>query len=146
MQDAGQLKNARSIAELSGHVHMPFAGFAMSENTIATNPVLAKKIVRAIVKGVRYEKAFKQQTIAIVGTYKKTPEPHASEVEYDAFMKAATRDLTVNDDLIAADLAVRANLIGVPKDKVPPIGKIYDFSLVRAVNAELDAAHWKPAP
>jgi ABC-type nitrate/sulfonate/bicarbonate transport system substrate-binding protein len=145
MQDEGQLKNARSIAELSGKVHMPFAGFAMSQKMLETYPVLAKKIIRAIVKGVRYEEAFKKETIAIVGTYQKSPHPHASEVEYDSFMKAVTPDLTLSPEFIAADLGVRANLIGLPKEKIPAIDRIYDFSLVRAVNAELDASHWKPA-
>ena len=40
---------------------------------------------------------------------------------------------------------MRADLIGLPKEKIPPIDKIYDFSLVRAINAELDATRWKPS-
>jgi len=147
LQDQGQLKNAHMIADFSGRVRMPFAGFAMSEKLIESDPALVKKIVRAIVKGARYEKAFKSQTIAIVGKYQKpVAHPHASEVEYRYVMKAMTPDLTFRDDLIASDLAVRANLIGLAKDQIPPVDKIYDFSIVRAVNAELDAAHWKPIP
>jgi ABC-type nitrate/sulfonate/bicarbonate transport system substrate-binding protein len=120
--------------------------FAVAEELLYGNPALAKKIVRAIVKGVRYEKAFKNETVAIVGKYQKpVAHPHASEVEYEYFMHASTRDLTFANDLIAADLAVRADLIGLPKDKIPPIEKIYDFTLARTINAELDAAHWKPS-
>jgi len=29
-------------------------------------------------------------------------------------------------------------------DKIPPVDKIYDFTFVHAINAELDAARWKP--
>jgi NitT/TauT family transport system substrate-binding protein len=146
MQDRGFFKNAHMIADFSGKVHMPFAGFAVAEKLLYGNPVLAKKIVRAIVKGVRYEKAFKAETVAIVGKYQKpVAHPHASEVEYAYFIHASTRDLTFSNDLIAADLAVRADLIGLPKEKIPPIDKIYDFSLVRAINAELDATRWKPS-
>ena len=146
MQDRGLFKNAHMIADFSGKVHMPFAGFAVAEKLLYGNPALAKKIVRAIVKGVRYEKAFKSETVAIVGKYQKpVAHPHASEVEYEYFMHASTRDLTFANDLIAADLAVRADLLGLSKDKLPPIDKIYDFTLVRAINAELDAARWKPS-
>jgi ABC-type nitrate/sulfonate/bicarbonate transport system substrate-binding protein len=145
MQDRGLFKNAHMVADFAGKVHMPFAGFAVAEKLLYGNPVLAKKIVRAIVKGVRYEKAFKNETVAIVGKYQKpVAHPHASEVEYDYFMHASTRDLTFANDLIAADLAVRADIINLPKDKIPPIDKIYDFTLVRAINAELDATRWKP--
>jgi len=147
LQDQGLLKNGHMVADFSGKVHMPFAGFAMSEKLLYGDPVLAKKIVRAIVKGSRYEKAFKSQTVAIVGKYQKpVAHPHASEVEYGYFMHAVTPDLTLREDLIASDLAVRAAMVGVPKDQIPPLDRIYDFSLVRAVNAELDASHWKPAP
>ena len=145
LQDQGQLKGARMIADFSGKVHMPFAGFAMAEKLIYGNPVLARKIVRAIVKGARYEKAFRSETVALVGKYQKpVAHPHASEVEYDHFMRAVTPDLTFANDLIASDLAVRAALIGLAKDKIPPVDKIYDFSIVRGVNAELDASRWKP--
>jgi ABC-type nitrate/sulfonate/bicarbonate transport system substrate-binding protein len=146
MQDRGLFKNARMIADFSGKVHMPFAGFAVAEKLLYGNPALARKIVRAIVKGVRYEKAFKNETVAIVGKYQKpVAHPHASEVEYEYFMHASTRDLTFSNDLIATDLAVRAELAGIPRDKIPPIDKVYDFSLVRSINAELDAARWKPS-
>lgn len=147
LHDQGLLKNAHMIADFSGKVRMPFAGFAMAEKVVYGNPELAKKIVRAIVKGSRYEKAFKAQTVAIVGKYQKpVAHPHASEVEYGYFMHAVTPDLTLGDENLASDLAVRAGLLDLPKEKVPPLDKIYDFSIVRAVNAELDASHWKPAP
>ncbi len=145
MQDRGLFKNAHMIADFSGKVHMPFAGFAMALRTLDGEPALAKSIVRAIVKGARYEKAFKRETVDFVVKYQKpVSHAHASEVEYDYYMRASTRDLTFANDLIAADLAIRAALADLPADKLPPIDKIYDFSIVRAVNAELDAAHWKP--
>lgn len=39
---------------------------------------------------------------------------------------------------------VKAGLMNVAPDKIPPVDKIYDFTLVRSINAELDAARWKP--
>jgi len=146
MHDQGQLKNAHLVADFAGKLHMPVAGFALSEKVLYGDPLLAKKMIRAIIKGARYEKAFKSQTVAIVGKYQKDADPRASEVEYDEFMRVVTRDFTVDNDLIASDLAVRAGLIGLAKDQVPPVDKIYDFSLVRAVNSELAASHWRPTP
>lgn len=146
MQEQGELKTAHVIADYFGKVHMPWDGFAMSEREISGDPILAKKVVRAIVKGMRYTKAFKDQAIAVVGKYQKVPHPHASAVDYDEFMRALTPDYTVGKDVIASDLEVRAGLLNIPADKIPPIAEIYDFSIIRAVNAELDASHWKPTP
>ena len=144
MQDQGQLKNAHVLADYFHKVHMPYAGFAVSEKLLTDYPILAKRIVRAIVKGMRYEKRFKNGTVAILAKYQKPPHIHASEVQYDEFESAVTRDLTVSDEVIASDLEVRAALLGIAKDQIPPIDKIYDFSIVRAVNAELNASHWVP--
>jgi hypothetical protein len=42
------------------------------------------------------------------------------------------------------DLTVRASLLGITKDQIPPINKIYDFTLAHQIDAELDASRWKP--
>jgi len=146
LQAQGLLKNVHMIADYAGKVNMPVSGFAMAEKLLDGDPVLARKIVRAIVKGARYERAFKDETVAIVGTYQKdAANAQGNALEYDYFMRAGTRDLTFSTAGLAADLAVRAAMIDLPPDQIPPLDKIYDFSLVRAVNAELDANRWRPA-
>jgi hypothetical protein len=39
---------------------------------------------------------------------------------------------------------VRAELLDVAPDKVPPPEQVYDFSVIREVIAELKAANWHP--
>ena len=144
MQDDGQLKKAHVVSDFYGKVHMPWNGFAMSEKVLTGDPAMARRIVRAVVKGARYMKVYKNETVGIVAKYQKPAHLHAIGIDYDEFMKALTRDFTTSDDLIASDLDVRAAMIGLPKEKMPPADKVYDFSLVRSINAELDAGHWKP--
>jgi ABC-type nitrate/sulfonate/bicarbonate transport system substrate-binding protein len=145
MRNLGQFKNAHLVTDLYGKVQMPYNGFVMTEKVLYGDPVLAKKIVRAIVKGARYTKAFKREAIAMSEHYMKTAiDQHGDETDYDEFVKGLTPDWTVGNDVIASDLNIRAALINLPKDQIPPIAKIYDFSFVRAVNAELDASRWKP--
>ena len=145
IQDRGLLKNAHVIADFHGKVLMPYAGIAVSEKLYYGDPVLAKNMLRAMVKAGRYIKAFKAETVAILGKYQKpVADPQATAAEYDDLMRAITRDFTISNAEAAPDLDVRASLINLPKDKIPPIDKIYDFSVVHAVNSELDAKHWKP--
>jgi len=145
MREQGALKNAHMIADFYGKVHMPWNSFVVSEKLLYGDPVLAKKMLRAIVKGARFSKAFKAQTIGFTKAYEQqTFSQRGSELDYDEFIQELTPDWTVGDGLIRSDLIVRAGLLNFPKDQIPPISKVYDFSLVRAINAELDAARWKP--
>jgi ABC-type nitrate/sulfonate/bicarbonate transport system substrate-binding protein len=143
MLDKGQLKKAHVLVDLT-RFKMPYAGLAMSEKTLYGDPVLAKKILRAVIKGFRYMKAFKPQTLAILEQTHQTTDVRAVEKGYDLAVKAFTRDYTVGDAEILPDLTVRAGLLDIPKDKIPPVSKIYDFTLAHQINAELDASHWKP--
>ncbi len=143
-KDKGGLKNAHIVTSFLGKVHMPWNGFVVSEKLLYGNPVLARKIMRAIVKGSRYLEAYKTQTIAIVTKYNASEQPLAGGDDYDEFMHGRTTDLTVKPEFASADLDVHAALLKLPKDQLPPLDKIYDFSLVRSINAELDASHWKP--
>jgi NitT/TauT family transport system substrate-binding protein len=145
MLDKGQLKKSHVLVDLT-KFKMPYAGLAMSEKTLYGDPVLAKKILRAVIKGFRYMKAFKPQTLAILEKTHQTTDVVAVEKGYDLAVRAFTRDYTVSDAVILPDLIVRAGLLDIPKDKIPPVSKIYDFTLAHQVNAELDASRWKPAP
>ena len=145
MLDKGQLKKSHVLVDLT-KFKMPYAGLAMAEKTLYGDPVLAKKILRAVIKGFRYMKAFRPQTIAILEKTHQTADAAAVEKGYDLAVRAFTRDYTVSDREILPDLIVRAGLLDIPKDKIPPVNKIYDFTLAHQVNAELDASHWKPVP
>jgi hypothetical protein len=64
--------------------------------------------------------------------------------DYDAFMQYLTPALTAPLNALTPDLAVRAELLGIPKAQIPPIDKVYDFRFAQTVNAELDRARWRP--
>jgi len=140
------LKNAHQLLDYYDKLKMPMDGFAVSEKLLADSPDLARRMTRAIVKGARYMLANKSATVAIVAQYQKDALPSAITDDYDLFVRAFVPTLTIPNDLAAKDLLVRATMAGVPSDQIPPLDKTYDFSLVRSIDAELDAGHWKPAP
>ena len=146
LRDRGQLKNAHQLLDYYDKLKMPMDGFAVSEKLLADSPDLARRMTRAIVKGARYMLANKSATVAIVAQYQKDALPSAITDDYDLFVRAFVPTLTIPNDLAAKDLLVRATMAGVPSDQIPPLDKTYDFSLVRSIDAELDAGHWKPAP
>jgi hypothetical protein len=103
-------------------------------------------MLRAIVKGMAYVRAYKQQTIAML--LKLLPASNAAieSADYDAFIAGLSPDLVVTNDDIRGDLDVRAVLLNMPRESVPPIDAIYNFAPLRAAEAEVRASRWKPTP
>ncbi len=145
MRGQGLLKNAHLVLDYYGKVHMPFNGLATSQKLIADSPQIVNGMVRGIVKAVRYARAFKDQTVAITAKYGTAPNMAALVADYDDVMHYLTPSLSAPPEILGADLAVRAQLLNIPKAQIPPVDKVYDFRFVRAVNAELDRSHWKPS-
>jgi NitT/TauT family transport system substrate-binding protein len=140
----GQLKNAHLVLNYYGKIHMPFNGLATSQKLITESPQIVHGIVTGIVKAVRYARAFKAQTVAITGKYEKDPNLTALGQDYDVLMQYLTPSLTAPADALIPDLAVRAQLLNIPKAEIPPIDKVYNFAIAQAVNAELDRSRWRP--
>ena len=146
LQERGQLKNAHQLLDYFGKLKMPMDALAVSQKLLVETPDLARRMLRAIVKGARYMLANKSRTVAMVAKYQKDPSPARHAADYDLFVRAFVPTLTIANDLAAKDLAVRAAMANVAPDKIPAVERTYSFSLVRSINAELDASHWKPAP
>jgi len=147
--DANQLKNAglldkgRMLADLYQTVRIPYTGSATSDKMIKENPARVKGYVRAVVKGMHYMRAFKDETVDITIKQSKAPRDVSLD-EYDQVLASMTADGTVTEQTIRDDLEVRAGLLNIAVDKLPPSEKVYDFSFVREVNKELAASGWKP--
>jgi NitT/TauT family transport system substrate-binding protein len=111
------------------------------ERILQSDPTLVEKFVRGTVKGLRYARENKAGTIPILLRYMKLKEDLAGQY-YDQVRPIMTADGTVNVDLQRKylDQALKAL---APKE-TPATEKIYSYSLARKINAELDAAGWKP--
>ncbi len=146
MRDSGQFKNAHVVFDYYRKVYMPYNGMVVTGKFLTGSPDVLRSLLRALVKGARYFRAFKAQSIAFTAKYQKTPpDAHAQSIDYDNMLKSLSPDLAVSDDLIRSDVELRTSLNNVPKDQVPPLDKIYDFRPLRAASAQLDAERWKPS-
>jgi NitT/TauT family transport system substrate-binding protein len=145
LRASGELNKAHLVMDYK-NIHIPIDGLAVAQKLITERPDVLKKMLRAIVKGMLYTRAFKQQTIAIL--LKSLPNSNAAveAADYDAFISGLTPDLIVSTDDIRGDLDVHAVLLNMPRESVPPIDAIYNFAPLRAAEAELRAGGWKPAP
>jgi NitT/TauT family transport system substrate-binding protein len=111
------------------------------ERIFQSDPTVVEKFVRATVKGLRYAKENKAGTIPILLRYMKLKEDLAAQY-YDLVRPIMTADGTVTVELQKRYLDQALKVLA-PKEP-PAVERIYNYSLARKINAELDAAGWKP--
>jgi len=112
-----------------------------NDKLLQTDPALVEKFVRGTMKGLRYARENKAGTIPILLRYMKLKEELAGPY-YDQVRPIMTADGTVSVELQKKYLDQALKVLA---SKEPPaVEKIYNYSLARKVNAELDAAGWKP--
>lgn len=111
------------------------------EKTFQADPALIEKFVRGTVKGLRYARDNKAGTMPILVKYMKIKEDLAGQY-YDLVRPIMTADGTVNVDMQRKYLDQAVKILA-PKE-APAVERLYNYSIARKVNAELDASGWKP--
>jgi NitT/TauT family transport system substrate-binding protein len=146
LRDSAALKRGHLVVDMEETIRMPYTGIATSLRLMRAEPAVVVGFLRATVKGMRSMRADKEATIALLA--RRTPKMDRRELaaDYDDTIATATPDGTAPDALIAADLAVRAELLDLAKDKVAAPGQVYDYGALRQATAALDASGWTPAP
>lgn len=146
LRAAGLLGKAHLVLDYAKVEQLPQNGLAVAEKLITDRPDVLHEMLLAIVKGLMYARAYKQQTIDIIAKAGSTAGSAAIAVDYDQYMATLTPGLEVTPAVAKADLAVHATLLGMPPDKAPPVDAVYDFAPLRAAEAEVRASGWKPKP
>ena len=106
-----------------------------------SDPALEEKFVRGTLKGLRYARENRAGTVAILLRYMKLKEDLAGQY-YDQVRPIMTADGTIGAELQKKYLDQALKVL-TPRE-APALERIYNYSLARRVNAELDSAGWKP--
>jgi NitT/TauT family transport system substrate-binding protein len=133
------------VFDTSKAVKLINGGLATSDRMLGPERAMAKRFTRALVQGRRFASAFEKE--AVDSVHKRVPMSarEALVTSFRISQAGATKDGTLTREIQQAELDVRGELLGISKDKLPPLDKVFDFSLVEEVNRELDAQGWKPS-
>jgi ABC-type nitrate/sulfonate/bicarbonate transport system substrate-binding protein len=140
------LARGHMIVNTFDTIRMPYTGAVVSDRLLADHPDEVERFLRATLRGLRYMRAFRAETNAIL---KKTGGPSDDRtlgIDYDDVVKTLTTDGDEPADVLRKDMEARAVLLNMTPDKIPPVDTVYDYKLLRKANAELDTAGWKPSP
>lgn len=143
--DFAQLKQPKGhmLGDTEKEIRFAYVGLAVSSRLLARQPNLVERFLRGVVKGREYARRFREQTIPILGKYTQRKREF-NEIDYDSTLPVLTAEGWVPDEVLKEDVAMRAELVGVP----PPAdyGKFFDYSMVKKIYRELKTAGWKPTP
>jgi ABC-type nitrate/sulfonate/bicarbonate transport system substrate-binding protein len=143
--DVGQLKQPRGhlLADIEKEVKFAYTGVAVSNRLLARNPELVERFLRGAIKGREYARRHKEPTLAFIQKYNKTKREF-NEQDYDSTLPVMTPEGWVPEEDLKEDILVRAELVALSNP--PEVKRLFDYSLVKKIYAELKAKGWTPAP
>ncbi|HEX6894028.1 MAG TPA: hypothetical protein VF146_02075, partial [Bryobacteraceae bacterium] len=109
----------------------------------ASDPALVEKFVRGTVKGHLYARNNRAGTIAILARALKINEDLAART-YDAALPGMVADGSIGEETQRRVIDDARKSLGI-KEAISP-EKVFRFSTVHKINAELKAQGWKPVP
>jgi ABC-type nitrate/sulfonate/bicarbonate transport system substrate-binding protein len=112
-----------------------------NEKLLQSDPALVEKFVRGTLKGLRYARENRAGTIPILVRYMKIREDLAGQY-YDLVRPVMTADGTASVELQKRILDQAVKVLA-PKES-PAVEKIFNYSLARRIQLELESAGWKP--
>ena len=127
----------QDLVELQGSI-------LIREALLQSDPANLEKFIRATYKGFLYIKQNRSGTIPILGRYLQVKQDLAAKAYDEVVRPAMTQDGTLGEEL--QKKAVEHVLKRLDVKEVPPLSRIFDFTMARRVVTDLQSKGWKPAP
>lgn len=115
-------------------VGSPTAAISITDQRLKENRDQAKRVVRAVLRGLRLVRERKDEVLPIMIQWLQQTKEIASE-SYDLLIPSLSTDGAVSD--ATYQFAVDARLKELKSDKRVPLSQLRDFSLLREVQKEL---------
>ncbi len=142
LQNAGKIGKLHLFIDLHKEVHMTFGGYATSDALIQSQPDLVRRTMRAMLKGLVVVKASRSDTVAALVHHGATSE--GAGAGYDIFAPSISPTGVVKSEDQVFELKLRAHMLGLAEDKIPPTTQVFDARFVERAAADLKAQNWKP--
>lgn len=131
----------RIFADFRTEIQMVYTGVAVSNRFLAERPMTVQRFMRGLAKGREFARRFKEPTIAIMA--KRNPLPvEALSLDYDIALGSMTDEGWISDETLNEEVKTRAELVNATK--VPDVGTIFDYTLIKKAYTDLKKERWTP--
>ena len=115
-------------------VGTPTTGVTASVKRIAERRGEAKKMLHAVLRGLRFVRERREETIAIMGQWLSL-KPDVAARSYDLILPGYTQDGFLNDAILQAVIDSRVQTLSLPRPA--SLDQVRDFSVLREVQREM---------
>jgi ABC-type nitrate/sulfonate/bicarbonate transport system substrate-binding protein len=123
----------KRLVYLGDIIDLPVSGVAVTGAKLANNREQIKKVIRATLRGVRFIKQNRPETLRMMQSYLRITPAQAAHT-YDASVRSLTDDGLVSERAIALDMwRAKEELAPV---KNPPPSQVADWSLLGEIRLE----------
>lgn len=123
----------RRLINMSEITELPLSGIGVTDKKLATEREQVKKVVRATLKGVRFMKQNRAETLQMMTDYLGI-KPSQAASAYDASIQSFTDDGYVSDKGLMLDIQLARERIKMTKEV--PLSQVVDWSLLKEIKAE----------
>jgi len=122
----------RRLLYLGDIIELPLSGIAVTDNKLQTQREQVKRVVRATLRGTRFMKQNRAETIQMLADYLRIT-PSQSAKAYDTSINSFTDDGIISDKGVNLDVQLTKERLKMTKDI--PLSQLVDWSLVKEVKA-----------
>ncbi|HKA32291.1 MAG TPA: ABC transporter substrate-binding protein [Candidatus Binatia bacterium] len=122
----------RRLLNLSDITDLPLSGIGLTDKKLQTDREQVKKVVRATLRGTRFMKENRGDTIAMMVDYLRITPSQAGKA-YDAAIASFTDDGYISDKGVLLDMQLTKERLKITKDI--PLSQVVDWSVLKEIKA-----------
>ena len=124
------LKRLVNLAEI---VDLPISGVAVLEKKLATDRAQVKKVLRAVLRGTRFMKDNRQETIKMMADFLGITPAQAGRA-YDVSIQSFTDDGMISDKGLGLNVELTKERLKITKDV--PLSQVVDWGLMKELKSD----------
>ena len=122
----------KRLLYLGDIIELPLSGIAVMDKKLQSQRDQVKKVVRATMRGTRFMKQNRSETIQMLNEYLRITPSQAVKA-YDTSIHSFTDDGIISDNGVNLDVQLTKERLKITKEI--PLSQLVDWSLVKEINA-----------
>lgn len=122
----------KRLLYLGDVIELPLSGIAVMDKKLQSQRDQVKKVVRATMRGTRFMKQNRSETVQMLSDYLRIAPSQAAKA-YDTSIQSFTDDGIISDNGVNLDVQLTKERLKITKEM--PLSQLVDWSLVKEINA-----------
>jgi NitT/TauT family transport system substrate-binding protein len=120
----------KRLVYLGDLIELPLSGMAVTDHKLLTQRDQVRRVVRATVRGTRYFKQNRNETVQMLADYLRITPAQAAKA-YDTSLNSFSDDGMISDKGVNLDVQLTKERLKMTKDI--PLSQLVDWSLVKEI-------------